>query len=129
MIGSNYIKNPLRSSAILNIQKDDNYCFIWSILAHLHPIPDPKNGHPTRGSNYRQSFNELNIDGFDFTNGFKCSDVHKFEGVNSLSINISELNFYQDQNEWKHNLIPIEFSEKKSDRVIDVIIYKNHCSH
>ena len=33
--GSNYVKLPLRSNAILNIQNDDKYCFIWSILAHL----------------------------------------------------------------------------------------------
>ena len=35
--GSNYVKIPLRSSAILNIENDDKYCFLWSILAHLHP--------------------------------------------------------------------------------------------
>ena len=33
MNGSIYVKIPLRSSAILNIQDDDKYCFIWSILA------------------------------------------------------------------------------------------------
>ena len=37
---------------------------------------------------------KLNIEGFDFTNGFKCSDVHKFEKLNNLSINIFELQFY-----------------------------------
>ena len=50
VIGSSYIKIPLRSSAILNIQNDVKYCFIGSILAHLHPIAYPKNGHPTRVS-------------------------------------------------------------------------------
>ena len=29
--GSNFIKIPLRSSALLNIEGDDKYCFIWSI--------------------------------------------------------------------------------------------------
>ena len=37
-----------------------------------------------------------------------------------------ELNFYQDQNKWRHNLIPNEISENNSDRVIDLAIYKNH---
>ena len=41
--GSNYIEIPLRSSAILNIENDDKYCFLWSILAHLRPC---NNNHP-----------------------------------------------------------------------------------
>ena len=68
----------------------------------------------------------MNINGFDFTNGFKCSDVHKFNELNNLSVNIFEINFYQDQNQWKHKLIPIEVSKNDSDRVIDLGIYKNH---
>ena len=123
MNGSNYIKIPLRSNAILNIENNDNYCFLWSILAYLHPC---NNIHPNRVSNYRQNFDELNIQGFDFTNGFKCSDVHKSNELNSLSVNIFELNFYQDQNQWKHKLLPIENSKNNSDRVIDLAIYKKH---
>ena len=123
MNGSNYIKIPLRSNAILNVENNDKYCFLWSILAWLHPC---NINHPNRVSNYRQYFNELNIQGFDFTNGFRCSDVHKFNELNNLSVNIFELNFYQDQNQWKHKLIPIEVSKNNSDRVIDLAIYKNH---
>ena len=121
--GSNYVKIPLRSNAILNFENNDKYCFLWSILASLHPC---KNNHPNRVSNYKQYFNELNIQDFDFTNGFKCSDVHKFNELNNLSVNIFELNFYQDQNQWKHKLIPTEISKNDSDRVIDLAIYRNH---
>ena len=74
--GSSYVKIPIRSSAILTIQNDDNYCFRWSILSHLHPC---ENSHPNRVSNYRQNFNELNTDGFHFDNGNICSDVYIFE--------------------------------------------------
>ena len=52
MTGSNYVKDPLRSSANSNVQNDDKYCFIWSIIAQLHPIADSKNGHPTSVSIY-----------------------------------------------------------------------------
>ena len=31
MDGPSYVKVPLRSSAILNIQNDDKYCFLWCI--------------------------------------------------------------------------------------------------
>ena len=123
MNGSNYIKIPLRSNAILNAENNDKYCFLWSILASLYPC---NNNHPNRVSNYRQYFNELNIQGFDFSKGFRCSDVHKFNELNNLSVNIFEINFYQDQNQWKHKLIPIEISKNDSDRVIDLAIYKNH---
>ena len=43
MNGSNYIKSPLRSNAILKFQNNDKYCIIWSILASLHPC---ENTHP-----------------------------------------------------------------------------------
>ena len=120
--GSSYVKIPLRTSAILNVQSNDKYCFIWSILASLHPC---ENDHPNRVNNYIQFFNELNFQNFDFTNGFKCSDVHKFDKINNLSVNIYELNFYQDGDKWKQNLLPIEISKNESDNVIDLIIYKN----
>ena len=51
MNGSNYVKIPLRSNAILNVENKDKYCFLWSILAYLHPC---NNNHPNRVSNYRQ---------------------------------------------------------------------------
>ena len=121
--GSNYVKIPLRSNAILNIENIDKYCFLWSILAYLHPC---NNNHPNRVSNFKQYFNELNIQDFDFTNGFKCSDVHKSNELNNLSVNIFELHFYQDQNKWRHKLIPIEVDKYDSDRIIDLAIYKNH---
>ena len=121
--GSNYVKIPLKSNTILNIENNDKYCFLWSILAYLHPC---NNNHPNRVSNYKQSFIELNIQDFDFTNGFKCSDVHKFNELNNLSVNIFELTFCQDQNQWRHKLIPTEVSKNISDRIIDLAIYKNH---
>ena len=120
--GSNYVKIPLRSNAILNIENNDKYCFLWSILAYLHPF---NNNHPNRVSKYIQNFDEFKIPGFDFSKGFRCSDVQKFNELNNLSVNIFELNFYQDQNQWKHKLITIEVSKNISDRVIDLAIYKN----
>ena len=120
--GSSYVKFPSGSNAISNIQNVDIHCFIWSILAYLHPCD---NDYPNRDSNYKQSFDKLNIDDFEFTHGFKCSDVQNFEKLNNLSLNIFELNFYQDENKWKYNLIPIEISKNESDKVFGLLIYKN----
>ena len=83
--GSSYFKNPSRSNALMNTEKIDKYSFFWSILASLHPC---ENDHPKRISNYNQYLNELKFQSFDFTKGFKCSDVHKFNDINKLSVNI-----------------------------------------
>ena len=123
MNGTSYVKIPLNSNAFLNVQNNDKYCFIWSILASLHPC---ENTHPSSVNNYLQYFNELKFQSFDFTNGFKCGDIHKFNELNNLSVNIYELSFYQDGDKWKHNLIPTEISKNESDKVIDLLIYKNH---
>ena len=97
--------------------------FLWSILGYLRPC---NNNHPNRVSNYKQTFEELNIQGFDYSNGFKCGDVHRFNELNNLSFDKFELKFCQDQNKWRHKLIIIEISKKNSDRVVDLAIYKKH---
>ena len=98
MNGSNYIKFPLRSSAIFNFEKDDNFCFLWLILAKLHAC---KNIHPNRVSNYTQHSNEIKIQDFDCAYGFSVSDVRRLGNLKKLSINIIELNFYQDQKKFE----------------------------
>ena len=123
MIGISYVKIRLRSSVILNIEIDDKFCFLWSILAKLHPSSKI---HRNRVWNYRKKFKEIIIEAFDFTNGLKCSDVHKFKKLNNSFININETNLYTDEIKWKHEVIPIEVSKKDSDRVIDLLNYINH---
>ena len=58
--------------------------------------------------------NELNIESFDFTNGFKCSDVHRYNKLNNLSVKIYELDFYQDGDKYG------------SDKDKGLLVYKNH---
>ena len=41
-------------------------------------------------------------------------------------MNTFELSFYQDQSMWRHKLRTIEVSKNKSDRVIELLIYKNY---
>ena len=96
--GSNFVNVPVRSSLIMDIKIDNNFCFLWSKISNLHPC---EKIHPNRLTNYKQNFNELNNESFDFTNGFNCSDLHIFEKINRLSINIFELKVCQDQTQWK----------------------------
>ena len=48
---SSYVKVPLRSSAILNIENDDKYCFLCSLKASLN---SSSNSDPNIVSKYRQ---------------------------------------------------------------------------
>ena len=118
--GSSYVKVPLRSNALINIKNNDKYCFLWSILTYLHLVK-----LIILIEFQILNFDEINIEGFDLINGCKCSDVHKFESSNNLSINKLELNFYQDKNKWKRNIFPIKISKNDSDRVGDLITYKD----
>ena len=90
--GSNYVKIPIRSSCILNIENEDKYCFLRGFLAHLHPS---QYSHPKRVSNYERYFIELKIDGFHFTNGFRTCDVVNFEKRNNLCNNFFEILFHE----------------------------------
>ena len=38
------------------------------------------------------------------------------------------MNCYQDQNQWKHNLIPIQISKNESVKIIESLTKKNHYS-
>ena len=82
------MKIPLRSNALIKIENDDNICFIWSKLASLQPCD---NDQPNGVTNYKQYFDEINVQGFNFTNGFKDSDVQKIQKLNNLPINVFEL--------------------------------------
>ena len=85
--GMTYKKFPIRTNAILNIQNNDTYCFLCSILAVIHPVDKD----PQRVSKYIPYLNELNITNIDFTNGMKITDIDKFENLNNqLSINVFE---------------------------------------
>ena len=114
MDGRSYVKIPLIISAVLNVENVEKYCFLWSILACLHPC---NNNQSKRSSNYRQYFFELNIEDFDFAKGFKCSLVQRFEKLSNSSIKHISNKSYQDKNKWKHNLIPIEISKNELKRI------------
>ena len=120
MNGSSCVKIPLRSSAILNIEFNDEYCFLWSKLAGLQPR---NTSHPIRVSSCRKNFREQNIQCFDVSNGFRCTDIHKFKKLKNLSRNINEVSFYLGQGNWKKRIIIFEINKNDSDRVVCLLIY------
>ena len=119
--GMTYIKFPIRTNSILNIQNADTYCFLWSILANIHPVDK---GHQ-RVSKYEPYRDELNITNIDFTNGMRIVDIPRFERLNpTLSINVFEYSTEED-NDYK--LVALYVSKNNENRrIIDLILYKNH---
>ena len=62
--GSSYLKLPKElgyKKAILNLQNEDNKCFMWSVLAAVHPVHWKEK--PNRLTNYKRYEQELNFNG------------------------------------------------------------------
>lgn len=67
---------------IVNMQNDDEKCFLWCILAALHP----KGKNPQRIQQYYPYENDLNLNGITFPT--PISKIQKFEKQNNISINV-----------------------------------------
>lgn len=67
---------------IVNMQNDDEKCFLWCILAALHP----KGKNPQRIQQYYPYENDLNLNGITFP--IPISKIQKFEKQNNISINV-----------------------------------------
>ena len=95
--------------AILNIQNRDEKCFLWSILASLHPVSRKDN--PNRVVNYIQYEHELNTEGLTFP--VPIHQIPKFEKMNNLSINVIG---------YDEELFPVYISQHQTDRVINLLM-------
>ena len=87
MRASSYLPLPKELKAkqgCLNIQNNDEKCFIWSILASLHPVQCGNSLH--RVSKYQEYEHELNISGIQYSINIK--DINKFEHQNNISVNV-----------------------------------------
>ena len=86
--GSQYMELPklIRNNHfLLNIQNNDTKCFLWSILASLHPVPH--GGHGNRVTKYTPYQHELNMEGIEYPVAVK--DIPKFEKQNpNICVNV-----------------------------------------
>ena len=85
--GSSYIPLPKKLSnkkAIINVKNSDNKCFMWSVLASLHPVK--LNRYPERIYHYESFQNELKFDGIEFP--VTVDKIATFERQNNISINL-----------------------------------------
>lgn len=99
------------SHAILNIRNFDSRCFIYSVLAAIHPI---KHGeHANRVSRYKPYEKELDTSGISFP--VSLSDVKIFEQKNNLAINVFG---------YSSKLYPLQLSSS-SGRIINLLFLSN----
>ena len=78
------LKELKAKHACLNIQSNHKKCFLWSILASLHPLQHRNS--PYRVSKYQEYKHELNMSGIQYP--VDIEDIGKFEHQNNISVNI-----------------------------------------
>ena len=100
------------NKSIINIKNNDQYCFVWSILAYLFPA----NEHKHRVSNYTCFINKLNMQGIEMP--MHINQIPKFEKQNGLCINVFELE--------SNTLSPVYINKNYSSQQIDLLLYNNH---
>ena len=114
---SSYCKLPKsfsNSKSIVSIQNNDNYCFLWSILAHKYKVDN----HRERVSHYENHFHELNQGDVQFP--MKIKDIPTFERLNNLNINVFELSANDKSPS------PNYVNKNYYDEQIDLLLYENH---
>lgn len=84
--GGSYIDLPSKiknTKSCINIKNNDNFCFLWSVVASLFP----QNKNVCRIGSYPHFSTVLNIDGMTFPPTYK--DIKLFEKLNKeVSINV-----------------------------------------
>ena len=100
------------NKSVINIKNDDQFCFLWCILAHLFPVED----HKDRTSNYSMHTNKLILNGLEFP--MKIKDIPKFENLNNLNVNVFELTGAV--------LTPIHINKNYLQSQIDLLLFENH---
>jgi hypothetical protein len=113
---SSYIPLQFKSSNIINVQNNDNKCFLWTILSKLAPAKD----HIYRVSKYRKYENCLNMKDIEYPVSFK--DIPKIEKQNNLSINVFALKNQSN----KYSLYPVYISNYSSKIIIDMLYLENN---
>ena len=87
MRASSYLPLPKQLNGkrgCLNLQNNDEKCFLWSILASLHPVQ--RRNHLDRVSKYQEYEHDLIMSGIQYPADIK--DIGKFEHQSNISVNV-----------------------------------------
>ena len=113
IVGSSYLPLPPaleKSKSMVNIKNEDDKCFLWAVLAHLHPASD----HKYRVTHYTPYEHELDVTGLTFP--VSLSQIKTFEHRNKLRINV----FGYDDDEGK--VVPLRLSKRDEGEPIHLFM-------
>ena len=110
-----FIKNK---KCCINIKNTDNKCFLWSILASIHPALRDRE----RVSKYTQYESELRVGNINITDGMKVHDIVRFERLNKIGVNVFSLDECNKINILHHSV------EKFGKDPINLFWYNDHYS-
>ena len=116
MKGGSYIPLPnfIMRKAIINMENEDNKCFLWSILRYLHP----QEKHSSRINDLKKYENDLNFKQINFP--VKVKDITKFENQNPdlPGINVFSVN---DNNK----VYPLRINQKDCQKSLDLFLHSD----
>ena len=113
--GSKHFKLPdkvHKNKGVLNIDNTDEKCFLWCILAALHPLAQ----NPHLSKNYEEHQGELNMKGITYPVTVK--QVPRFEKQNNISVNVFG---YEDESYY-----PLFISKDQKDTHVNLLLIQNH---
>ncbi len=114
--GGSFIKTPdfiKFKKAVVNVENEDNYCFVWSVLAALYPVKG--NQHAYRVNKYKEYVYNLKYGNISFP--MKINDIYKFEELNGISINVFGYNYASNQ----ESFYPLYLSKYSYEKVIELL--------
>ena len=78
------LKELKAKQGCLNIQNNDEKCFLWSMLASFHPLQ--YRNSPDRVSEHQEYEQDLNMS--DIQYHVDTKDISKFEQQRNISVNV-----------------------------------------
>ena len=115
---SSYIDLPKElknKKALINMENEDNKCFLWCVLRALNPSNDK---HPSRiDKDLKSKEHTLNMEGIAYPVDFK--DVKRFEKQNP-DISISILGYSKDERIYPLRIS--EYTKSKDERKYDIVL-------
>ena len=124
--GTSYIELPkdvFDSKSIINVKNEDQACFMWSILAALHPADH----NPQRVSHYEPFKDELNFLGIEFP--MTIDQIPKFEKLNP-EISVTVLGIEEaDKKDEASKLFPLRVPDKQQEHHVVLIYWSQGENH
>ena len=118
--GTSYIelpKNIFDTKSIVNVQNDDQQCFMWAVLAALHPA----DFHAERVIHYEPYTEELNFTGIEFP--VTVDQISKFERLNpEISVTVLGIDIPDNEVKEASKVFPLRVPNSQQEHHI-VLLY------